>query len=142
MVQTTNSAGGCLCGAVRYEISGPLRPVVYCHCGQCHQWSGNFVAATACASDDLVMLAEDGLRWYASSSFADRGFCRECGSSLFWRGKSRDHISIMAGSIDTPSGLEAAAHIFVTGKSEFLTIADELPQYDHSPPSEVTAVDE
>lgn len=40
--------GGCPCGGVRYEVRGPLRDVIACHCTQCRRTSGHFVAATAC----------------------------------------------------------------------------------------------
>ena len=46
--------GGCECGAVRYRVTGTLRKVVYCHCAQCRRTSGHFVAATACATDNLT----------------------------------------------------------------------------------------
>ena len=83
--QTTRATGSCLCGAVRYEVRGGLRKVVYCHCGQCRKTSGHFVAATACDTDALVMLEDSGLAWFESSDIAARGFCTTCGSSLFWQ---------------------------------------------------------
>ena len=46
--------GGCLCGAVRYEAQGPLRPVVACHCDMCRRTSGHFAAATAVRREALV----------------------------------------------------------------------------------------
>jgi hypothetical protein len=61
------ATGGCLCGAVRYEVRGPLRPVVYCHCAQCRRTSGHFSAWTATRPDDLVLNESKGLRWYRSS---------------------------------------------------------------------------
>lgn len=128
-MSTIRATGRCLCGAVQYEVSGPLRPVVYCHCRQCQKTSGNFVAATACAAEDLVVWAANGLRWYASSDIAERGFCNECGSNLFWRPNDGSHISIMAGTINGSTGLQASAHIFVESASDFLTIADGLPQH-------------
>ena len=78
MAQTTEASGGCLCRAVRYEITGPMRRVVYCHCEQCRKTSGHFVAATSVQTDELHISEDSGLEWYQSSDIADRGFCRRC----------------------------------------------------------------
>lgn len=120
--------GGCLCGGVRFEIHGPLRPVVYCHCNMCRRSSGHFAAATACAPGHLRLLSSQSLRWYASSAIARRGFCGTCGSQLFWEPVHGKHISIWAGALDTPAGLKAAEHIFVAEKGEYYEIQDGLPQ--------------
>ena len=120
--------GGCLCGAVRYGVVGPLRNVIYCHCVQCRRTSGHFVAATSCARDDLVMQEERGLSWYASSDTAKRGFCDQCGSSLFWDAAHRDAMGIMAGTLDTPTHITATHHIFVEDASDYYDLNDGLPQ--------------
>jgi len=126
--ESVRARGGCACGAVRYEIRGPLRPVVYCHCGLCRRTSGHFVAATACAREHLVIVASEGLRWYASSASARRGFCTCCGSKLFWDPVGEPRVSIMAGTLDLPTGLTAAGHIFVADAGDYYRIEDDLPQ--------------
>ena len=70
----TRRTGGCLCGGVRYEVRGPLRPVVDCHCMMCRRTSGHFAAFTATRSEDLVLIESEGLRWYRASAKARRGF--------------------------------------------------------------------
>lgn len=125
------ATGGCLCGAVKYEVRGPLRPVVNCHCGQCRKTSGHFVAATGARSGDLSIVSSDGLRWYESSPGARRGFCSVCGSSVFWEPVGRDEIMIMAGTMDSPTGLETVAHIFVSDAGDYYDIPDDgLPRFD------------
>jgi len=52
----------CRCGSVQFEISGPLRPIIYCHWSMCRRSSGHFVASTACAREDLHLKSEEGLR--------------------------------------------------------------------------------
>jgi hypothetical protein len=120
--------GGCLCGALRYEVRGPLQPVVACHCGQCRRMSGHYAAATAAARADLEIEEEAALAWYESSPGIRRGFCATCGSSLFWDDASRDNVAIFAGSLDRPSGLGLIEHIFVEDKGDYYEIADDLPQ--------------
>ncbi len=123
------ATGRCLCGAVRYEIRGPLRPVVNCHCGQCLRTHGNVAAYTSAARSDLVLTEERGLKWYRSSEIARRGFCRDCGASLFWERLGGDQISVAAGCIDPPSGLKTIRHIFVADKGDYYEIADELERF-------------
>jgi hypothetical protein len=129
----TDATGRCLCGAVRYAVDGSLRPVSYCHCSQCRRSSGHYVAATACNVEELTLLDERGLRWYRSSPRAQRGFCGECGSSLFWKPDHGRYISIMTGTMDTPTGLKADQHIFVMDASDYYLLADGLPQFEHYP---------
>lgn len=120
--------GGCLCGAVRYRLHGPLRDVVACHCGQCRRWHGHFGAYTAVPRDALELTANGELTWYRSSDRASRGFCRVCGSSLFWQGEGRDHVAIAAGSLDDGSGLRLTEHIHVADKPGYYDLKDGLPQ--------------
>ena len=123
-----HARGRCLCGAVEYEVRGALRPVVYCHCRMCRRTSGHYVAATACARQHLVLISTHGLRWYASSDWARRGFCAHCGSNLFWEALNEPYVSIMAGTLDGASGLTAEGHIFVADAGDYYSITDGLPQ--------------
>jgi hypothetical protein len=118
------ATGACLCGGVRYEVRGTLTPVTACHCSQCARTSGNYVASTNCATGDLVLTAEETLRWYRSSQAAERGFCARCGGNLFWRAIGGPDISVMAGTLDRPTHLHLAEHIFVESKSDYYDIAD------------------
>lgn len=138
---TKSHSGGCLCGAVRYEARGALREVVYCHCSQCRRQSGLYYAATNVADVDLDICGADNLTWYAASDDARRGFCRTCGSVLFWRHNVRDYMSILAGSFDQPSGLTPGYHIFVADKGDYYSIDDGLPQFERSTPAIVVSGD-
>ncbi|MEX0956223.1 MAG: GFA family protein [Rhizobiaceae bacterium] len=124
--------GGCHCGAVRYSIGGPTRAVVYCHCSQCRRQSGHYYAATSCRNDELQTTGSEHLTWYRASESARRGFCSKCGSALFWQGDGSANISILAGSLDLPSGLKADRHIYVADKGDYYTIDDGLPQFAQS----------
>ena len=120
--------GGCLCGAVRYRVTAALRDVVACHCSQCRRTSGHFVAATSAPAAALALDRDSGLAWFRSSDSAERGFCRVCGGNLFWRMVGSDEVSIMAGTLDTPTGLRIAKHIFVADKSDYYTLEGGTPQ--------------
>lgn len=124
------ASGGCLCGGVRYEVHGTLRPVIMCHCTQCRRMTGHFMAATATRLDDFRLIAQEPLRWYQSSPQAQRGFCARCGSTLFWKDAGRAYVSIAAGTLDDSRGLSVAGHIFVGDKGAYYDIDDAAPQFN------------
>lgn len=117
--------GGCLCGAVHFEVNGPMRPVIACHCNQCRKSSGHYVAATSARRHDVDVRGH--VTWYQSSGAARRGFCGRCGSNLFWDGVGAN-LSIHMGCLDTPSGLELAGHIYCADKGDYYEIEGDLPQ--------------
>ena len=123
--------GRCECGAVAFEISGELAPATACHCSQCRRISGHFWAGAWVAAEAVRFTREDGLKWYDSSDWAERGFCGECGASLFYRLKADPgRLSVGVGSIDTPTGTRLHRHIYVTDKGDYYDIADGLPQLE------------
>lgn len=121
-------AGQCNCGKVRFEVENVRKDVNVCHCKMCRRSSGHIWAATHAPYDQVTFIEEEGLTWYDSSDFAKRGFCRFCGSSLFYRMNGEDGIGIAAGCLDEPTGLEIGKHIFVKDKGDYYTIDDDAPQ--------------
>jgi hypothetical protein len=69
-----------------------------------------------------------GLKWYRSSDAARRGFCGECGASVFWERVAGDSVSIAAGTLDTPTGLTTALQIYVDSAGDYYTIDATVPQ--------------
>lgn len=124
--------GGCLCGAVRYEITGSLRGVVNCHCEICRRLHGSFGPHTKARKSDIRITKDSGLTWYETSNIARRGFCKMCGSSLFWEPYEQQATGIIAGTLDTPTGLKTIGHIFTAEKGDYYGIDDGLPQFDGS----------
>ncbi|MEM7271009.1 MAG: GFA family protein [Pseudomonadota bacterium] len=114
--------GSCLCSGVAYEVTGPLREVIGCHCEQCRKTSGHHVAATRAAKSDFRLTRDETLTWYVSSDMARRGFCNRCGGNLFWERTEGEHISIMAGTLNLPTNLPFKRHIFVEDKADYVTI--------------------
>ena len=119
--------GGCLCGAVRYEIAGPLRDVVVCHCSMCRKTHGHVGAYTAANKAALRLTERRGLKWYRSSDVAERGFCMECGGTLFWQRAGADVVSIAAGTLDAPTGLTTALQIYVEDAGDYYAIDKSIP---------------
>ena len=124
----TFANGGCLCGAVRYLASRPLRDVLLCHCAMCRRTQGHIGAYTAVPKTALRLIESRGLKWYQSSDKARRGFCSECGASLFWEPVARDYVAIAAGTLDAPTGLKTSLQIHVASAGDYYAIDPEIPQ--------------
>ena len=130
--EQTTSTGGCLCGAVRYEVSGRMCDVVNCHCSMCQRQHGGFGPHSKADKSNIKITRDNGLRWYQTSDVARRGFCSECGSGLFWEPFDQGGTGIVAGTLDAPTGLKTIGHIFVGEKLDFYEIDDDLPQFEGS----------
>jgi hypothetical protein len=126
-----NHTGGCLCGAVRYRVTGRLRDVVECHCGMCRRTHGHIGAYSAAPKASLEVTDASGLRWYVSSEKARRGFCGTCGSTLFWDPTDRDYVAIAAGTLDPPTDLKTVLQIHVADAGDYYTIRTDVPQKPH-----------
>lgn len=125
MEQQHARTGGCLCGAVRYVVRGPVRDIVWCHCSQCRRQTGSALAAAAARRANFQLQSAATLRWFASSASARRGFCAECGSVLFWECDGADRIAIAAGSLDDGQGIKTVAHIYAADKAPWEEIRQD-----------------
>jgi hypothetical protein len=87
------------------------------------------MAATAADASDIVVDDDDGnLRWFYPAPDAGYGFCRRCGSSLFWQSEDTQHTSICAGALDPPTGLSTAQAWWVSEASDYHT-RPPVPEY-------------
>jgi hypothetical protein len=112
---------------VTYEVRGPMRDVLLCHCEECRRANGYLGAYSATQAEDLVVLTDGGLRWIdspRSDKRARRGFCERCGSSLFWHARDSERIHVAVGTLDRPTGLRIAGHWYTHQAGDY----DELPQ--------------
>ena len=133
----TTASGRCVCGAVRYELSGPLRGVIVCHCVECRRYHGTSGAYTAVARDGLAVNDPEGLlRWFPgpeSVTAGERAFCSRCGSSLFWSAPARPTVSVAAGTLDGTTGLRIIQHIWDEQRADWEPAADDglprIPRY-------------
>lgn len=119
MSDRSHHSGSCLCGAVAFVATGPLGDVAMCHCSQCRKGSGHYWAASSVPLDRFTLTRSDGLEWFRSSSKAVRGFCRDCGASLFWQADGEGRMAIAAGAFDGPTGIEVAKHIFIDDAGDY-----------------------
>ena len=120
--------GSCLCGAIKFEVSGELAAPNACHCTMCRKHSGHFEASTDVPKETLTVEGEENVTWYQSSKKVRRGFCKICGSSLFFDPPHLDWIAVSMGAFDDPTNTKIERHIFVADKGDYYDIADGLPQ--------------
>ena len=120
--------GSCLCGAVRFSVANEVAGPDACHCEKCRKTSGHYWASTDVVKTDLTIEGEENLTWFRSSEKVRRGFCKTCGSALFWDPIGREKIGVAMGAFEKPTGTKLHIHIFVADKGDYYEIADGLPQ--------------
>lgn len=121
-------AGGCLCGRVRFEAGGPPETPHWCHCGMCRKATGAPAAAFANFPVATFRVTAGEPATFPSSPGIRRGFCRDCGGSLFTVGDGASLISVLIGSVDAPDRTAPAYHIHHADRVSWLAIADGLPR--------------
>lgn len=127
------TSGACLCGALRYEVDGPLQSGMHCHCSRCRKHHGAPFATFlfAAASSVRWQAGEAGVCEYPSSALRMRRFCGVCGAVAPTAIAGR--ALLPAGNLLGELGEVAALHMFVGSKAPWHIIADGLPQYDGAP---------
>jgi hypothetical protein len=106
---------------VTYAVTGRLRDVVNCHCRRCRRFTGHHMAATSADVGDVeIDDVEELLTWFWPVGEAGYAFCRRCGSSLFWQGRSTpDRLSICAGTLEPPTGLRTVEAWWTSEASDY-----------------------
>ncbi len=132
--QQDEMAGGCLCGAVRYAISTPLRTVAHCHCTMCRRASGAAVATWAAVAKEGLSVTKGEAAVYVSSASAVRKFCANCGAQLFFDYVKPGRWSFVSvGTLDRPERATPALHIWTSNRIPWLHLDDGLPEHAEEP---------
>jgi hypothetical protein len=129
--------GGCLCGDVRFFITGPIRNIVYCHCSRCRRAQGSAFATNGIvAADDFeITKGAKSLTTFQSMPGKKKQFCRTCGSPILSiNAATPDVVRVRIGTIQSPISERPMAHIFATSKADWDSITDDLPQYPEYEP--------
>jgi hypothetical protein len=108
-----NVTGECLCGAVAFEFAAPSLWCAHCHCSMCRRAHGAaFVTWVGVDKSRFKLLKQDSLKWYRSSEEAERGFCNDCGSTLFFRSTQwPDEIHVARANVPGKLDIEPAVHV-------------------------------
>ena len=109
--------GGCMCGAVRYTLREEPVKMGACHCSMCRRWSGGIYLGCETKPDSMKFEGAENLTLYKSSDWAERGFCKKCGSNLFYRvtveGPMNGVYHFGAGTLDDADGLQLEHELFI-----------------------------
>ncbi|MGL4617934.1 MAG: GFA family protein [Chroococcidiopsis sp.] len=124
MSNSSIAKGSCLCGAVSLSTTSIDRHIAACHCSMCRKWGGGALLAVECGSD-VSFQGEDNIGIYQSSEWAERGFCKQCGSHLFYRLKQNNQYYIPAGIFDNDEGLVFEHQVFIDEKPAYYSFANE-----------------
>jgi hypothetical protein len=128
--------GGCLCGAVRYELHGVVRHLCYCHCTSCRRAAGAPMVAWGTVAREDFRVTRGSLSTYRSSPAVLRTFCAQCGTGITYRNEARPQdIDVALATLDEPARLAPQAHVWVAEKLPWVQIADDLPRFPAGFPS-------
>lgn len=124
-------AGGCLCGAVRYQLEGAkITDVAHCHCTMCQRAAGAPVVTWVTLPSAALAWTKGAPKIYRSSAEAERGFCASCGGALTFQFTARpEEIDVTAASLDDPDAVTPTSHIWTESKLRWLNLADGLPTH-------------
>ncbi len=124
MPKAVGNKGNCLCGAVTIRGGAGHTDVGICHCAMCRRWgSGPNMALDV--GKDLVIDGFESITTYRSSEWAERAFCRTCGSNLYCRIVEDDTYAVCAGLFDETGGMELTSQIFIDEKPDVFAFANE-----------------
>lgn len=124
MSETMQASGHCLCGAVKIKANTVSPRVGACHCSMCRSWGGGPLMAVDCGTD-VEWMGEDNIGVFNSSDWAERGFCKQCGSHLFYRLKASGQTMVPAGLFKTELPWVFDHQVFIDNKPEFYAFANE-----------------
>ncbi|MDP6954214.1 MAG: GFA family protein [Alphaproteobacteria bacterium] len=123
-------SGGCLCGAVRYELRGPILAVTHCHCRMCQRASGAPVVTWASVAREDYAATAGVMARYQSSDRAWRGFCPTCGSQLaFEYEASPGKVYINVGALDDPAAVTPERNIWLQSRLPWQPYDEALPHF-------------
>lgn len=120
--------GSCLCGNVKYTISGKVGDIVHCHCETCRKAHGAAFSSVAAVQDsDFKLEGEVHLKSFESSPGKHRYFCSNCGTQVYAKRENTQHIILRLGSLDSDPNTKEQSHIWVSQKASWYTINSDLP---------------
>jgi len=119
--------GRCLCGAVRFVADGVEAHYHACHCGMCRRWLGG-PPFFGVGVKSVIFTGEDNLARYVSSEWAERGFCKACGTNLFYLLKPTGKYTLGVGTFDDSVPFDLATEIFIDAKPRSYALTGEHPR--------------
>jgi len=121
MTSESIHSGGCMCGAVRFQVRGDPKWTAYCHCHSCRKHTGAPASAYAGFERTRVLFTQGQPSYYESSATVKRGFCAACGSTLTYEGaRWPTEIHFHVGAFDLPQDFPPKGQAFVEERIPWL----------------------
>ncbi len=120
----TTRRGQCLCGAVAFTADVESSNVNACHCGMCRKWTTGPMM-TVEHKGPVTFTGAETIGVYHASATGERGFCKRCGSALYWKLRDHEHYWLSAGAMNDTSGLKLAEELFIDEKPAFYAFTGE-----------------
>ena len=124
MLDLIEAKGSCLCGAIRATAKTASKDVGACHCSMCRKWTGGPLLAVDCGTV-VSFEGKENIAVFDSSEWAERGFCRKCGSHLFYRLKESQQYIMSVGLFEDDKMFVLHHQIFIDEKPTFYRFANE-----------------
>ena len=128
-------SGQCLCGAIRYQLSGEPKSVALCHCSDCRRSAGAPMVAWAMFPEAALTLTQGTPKTINSSGTAMRSFCADCGSGLFYRNEKNlpGIVDVQSGTLDDPNALPPAVQVQTAERLGWMKQFQDLPEFERYP---------
>ena len=120
----TEGKGRCLCGAVKFTAKNMKNNVDACHCGMCRRWGGGPLMVVGCGTE-VAFEGEENITVYSSSAWAERGFCKKCGSHIFYRFKEINEHEIPVGLFENQDSFKFDLQVYIDRKPSFYSFANK-----------------
>ena len=120
-------SGSCLCGSVKFTVKNLAENVEACHCGMCRKWGGGPLMAVNCGQN-ISFDGKENIAVYDSSQWAERGFCKNCGSHLFYRLKENSEHQIPVGLFENQEGFKLNLQVYIDKKPSFYCFKNETDE--------------
>lgn len=130
-----NYSGQCLCGAIRYQLTGEPKVVALCHCSDCRRSAGAPMVAWAMFPESALTVTKGQPKTINSSGTAMRSFCADCGSGLFYRNAAilPGLVDVQTATLDDPDALPPTVQIQVAERLSWMQHIHELPEFERYP---------
>ena len=128
----------CICGNIKVTVNSELPEMHACHCSLCRKSSGHYGVGVDVDRAKVEISGKENITWYQTSDWARRGFCKTCGTPLFFDPLDKEKIKwigITMGCFENPTGTKLVEHIFVKDKGDYYELNDGLPQFETIPPT-------
>ncbi|KGA36512.1 aldehyde-activating protein [Pectobacterium brasiliense] len=119
--------GCCLCGGVKISTTEQVHDVTACHCGMCQTWGGGPFMAVECKGTAIAIDGEENIVRWQSSAWAERAFCRICGTHLFYQLRDSDIYEIPAGFFSDEANKTLVSQIYIDKKPGYYSFAEKTP---------------